>query len=694
MMPEIEENPLSITSCLSNTTGRWQTAIEYEQSGLTVSPAGFASATDVLLTQPNLNSSHLFRADILHDSTKHLKTPIELERDHGLSTATEEYHKDVPSRTPETFPSFILTRTVVRKLIPRNARLDETLVQSCHIYEVGASRHLVVYRPHADSAEATPWYHPPVRALAYLYETSSSNDKEPPNASISIHVLPFEAFPPGNTIPTRLHRTLLSLLHTLTRLSKNMSRPSGNKMNFAIAPKDNIVPQHIVQNTYSRLKQAYSADLMRRWVEKTEPSKHVFEDLSIAAFLIELWRQMYGVFPASERSTATTSKPFPGFVDIACGNGVLVYVLRKEGYEGWGLDARRRRTWEVLPGEVQEYLLERVLVPAPYLRAMLQLTDQGNTDAEYHQQLKHSLTGLEYHDGIFKAGTFIISNHADELTPWTPILATVSHPADPLPWLAIPCCSHALSGAKYRYPVPKPTLQPENHTSTRTLTGTDTHYPLDSTMNQNLDSNDGLNNGKQCRPPPDTSITCTEEDEQPASGDLKALRATKAKAASGADQTSMYACLTAKVIALAEELGIETERTLMRIPSTRNIGIIGGRRRVVQRLCSRSATQGGELEERVVLSPLQNGVGEMDLNSEASASSPGDATGFDNAQHEDSGMVVRSEDIVLSRIDELIERECKMSGGVAAAVQLWIERAKSLQTGQGRGKLNAGKAHG
>ena len=317
MRPETDSQPLVHTSCLD---GRWQTATEYEQGGLTISPEGFASATNILLTQPNLNSSHLFRADIIYDSTKQLKTPAEIERDRCISLATQESDEGVTARTPGTFPGFTLTRTVVRKLIPRNLQLDGTLIQSCHLYEGTTSAYLVVYRSHADSADDTPWYHPPVEALAYLYKAKSRTEPDAAGVSISVHILPFEASSPSDPIPipTRLHRTLLSLLRTLIRIAKGMSCPVRDTLNIAIAPKDNIIPQHVVQNTYSRLKQTYSADLISHWVEKTEPSKHVFEDISIAAFLIELWRQMYGVLPACERTTSTTSANFPGFVDIAC----------------------------------------------------------------------------------------------------------------------------------------------------------------------------------------------------------------------------------------------------------------------------------------------------------------------------------------------------------------------------------------
>ena len=37
-------------------------------------------------------------------------------------------------------------------------------------------------------------------------------------------------------------------------------------------------------------------------------------------------------------------------------------------------------------------------------------------------------------------GTFIISNHADELTPWTPVLASIFNSSG---YISIPCCSWA-----------------------------------------------------------------------------------------------------------------------------------------------------------------------------------------------------------------------------------------------------------
>lgn len=163
------------------------------------------------------------------------------------------------------------------------------------------------------------------------------------------------------------------------------------------------------QDLYISLKNKYAKHLIHDWVEKTDPLKHVFEDISIAAFLILLWHQ--------DRGQLTK------FVDIGCGNGVLVYLLTMEGYTGYGFDARRRKSWLTFPPHVQERLHEKILIP-------------------------HFLAAVRddsIHDGKFEDNTFLISNHADELTPYTPLLAALTHGSG---FLAIPCCEHDFSGAK------------------------------------------------------------------------------------------------------------------------------------------------------------------------------------------------------------------------------------------------------
>ncbi|KAE8159416.1 uracil-O(2)--methyltransferase [Aspergillus tamarii] len=607
---------LEPSSILHNTpTEEWVTSTDLLENGLPFMPEVMKDLTIFLLGNININSTQLFRADILYDSQGVLSTPQQKEwsfaqtANIGMEAPADAEDRVEPIAAKEV-AGFNLTRTVVRRLIPRNPKLDRPLEQTCHFYEADIipgsesatqgsrlRRFLAVYTPHVASKEEIPFYHPLLRSLAYLYDftddATESAEAGSGSGTLSLHFLPY----PEEAIPTRLERTLHSLLNTQIRLARN-PRPSETTEGGSHNPsKDNVIPQHLVQNTYSRLKFKYGKDLCRDWVEDTEPTKHVFEDLAITAFLIELWRSMYGAVPGEERDEAEPEKfdpNFPGFVDVACGNGVLVYVLLMEGYRGWGFDARRRKTWKILPEFVQARLKEEIYVPKPFADAMVEAG--GMPDL-----------GVETHSGLFEKDTFIISNHADELTVWTPLMATLACPESPLPFIAIPCCSHALSGARYRYPPPKGSKSDSDKN--------------DSSQHEGLDS------------------------EQPATGDLKALCKAKQEAQTDVGfNKSMYGSLTMKAISIAEEIGYDVEKTLLRIPSTRNMGVIGGRKRVTKEWRTRNQQR-------------------------STSGCNGDA-------------IIES---ALEKAMAAVQRECSRDGGVSGAARIWVERAKGIHKGQGAG---------
>lgn len=96
---------------------------------------------------------------------------------------------------------------------------------------------------------------------------------------------------------------------------------------------------------------------------------------------------------------------------------------------GVGIDIRARTSWEHYPQPT---------------RAALKV---------------HAFNPIEYTDkppAFFKAGTFVIGNHADELTPWVPVVSTLYNASG---YISIPCCSWAFD-KKYdrstvgNYPVP------------------------------------------------------------------------------------------------------------------------------------------------------------------------------------------------------------------------------------------------
>lgn len=388
------------------------------------------------IKNPNINSNHLFRADISFDSKV---------IDDNLRLA------DIPPRLTY-IDGYDLKTIMVRTMIPRNSVVDKPLDQTClfheQVTESGEVRSLVTYLPHISSATESPFYHPAVRAIAFLHVFNPESQE----GNVSIHYSFFESEPRSS----KLERTAQHLLAVLYKHGKGCAAGYVKRVNH-----DVLLPQAVVQNTYARLKTKYARNLVTGWVETTDPTKHVFEDLSIAAFLIELWAEMY------------KGTKFPGFVDIGCGNGLLVHILLEEGYSGWGFDARRRKSWVMYSLKAQENLKELVLIPS-ILQTSASTEDLSTTSSvlsgsirrhsaeDISEESTSSDTGIikianqqtsapAITNGEFAKGTFIISNHADELTPWTPILANLSES----PFMMIPCCSHALSGAKFRAPPPK-----------------------------------------------------------------------------------------------------------------------------------------------------------------------------------------------------------------------------------------------
>ncbi|KAL5317529.1 hypothetical protein ACEPPN_014624 [Leptodophora sp. 'Broadleaf-Isolate-01'] len=382
-----------------------------------------------LIRNPNINSNHLFRADISLDC------PFEGGVQPESSIAPRIAH----------FKGFTLKTVMVRTMIPRNVLVDKPLDQTCNFYQQvndeGETLSLVIYLPHISSASESPFYHPAVHGIGFLHTFNPKTQQ----GILAIHYSFFKSEPRSD----KLERTALHLLAILHKHGQGSAAGYVKRVQH-----DVILPQALVQNTYARLKSKYARDLVQRWVETTDPGKHVFEDLSIAAFLIQLWAEMY------------KGKEFPGFVDIGCGNGLLVHILVEEGYSGWGFDARRRKSWQSWSPKAQESLKELVLIPS-IIQSTPNITSSNETASTEVSDPSSSLgmpgirnltispDGAQQvpgtHSGVFPKGTFIISNHADELTPWTPILANISE----CPFMLIPCCSHALSGSRFRAPPPK-----------------------------------------------------------------------------------------------------------------------------------------------------------------------------------------------------------------------------------------------
>lgn len=368
-----------------------------------------------LIKNPNINSSWLFRADILFDqacSDEPAPSP----------TSGLEYQPRIPR-----FKGLGSTRMLVRRMIPRNELRDKPLDQSCIFYEgspnEGSRRSLVVYLPHVCTESDIPFYHPAVQGIAFLHDWDQSQLR----GTISTH---YRLFDPHSTTE-KLTRTALHLLRVLHKHGEG--QVSGYKKRVH---HDVLVPQAALQDRYAALKQKYARSLVQDWAEVTDPIKHVFEDLCIAAFLLVLWEGMY------------KDSNFPGFVDIGCGNGLLVHILNSENYAGWGFDARERKSWSKYKSSVSIRTAEGTYAFQESLKTLVLLP---SVTRHATQSCGEKIKKDQIHDGVFPKGTFIISNHADELTPYTPILARLSE----CPFIMIPCCSHNLGGERFRAAPPK-----------------------------------------------------------------------------------------------------------------------------------------------------------------------------------------------------------------------------------------------
>ncbi|XP_030018666.1 putative tRNA (uracil-O(2)-)-methyltransferase [Sphaeramia orbicularis] len=164
-----------------------------------------------------------------------------------------------------------------------------------------------------------------------------------------------------------------------------------------------LLPVEKYSRIYQELKGKYKA-LVQVWPEVTDPEKFVYEDVAIATYLLVLW--------AEERAEKDLDAP-QTFVDLGCGNGLLVHILTNEGHSGRGIDVRRRKIWDMYGP--QTLLEEKAITPGECF--------------------------------LFPGTDWLIGNHSDELTPWIPVIASRSSYF--CRFFVLPCCFFDFCG-KYQ----------------------------------------------------------------------------------------------------------------------------------------------------------------------------------------------------------------------------------------------------
>ncbi|KIP12447.1 hypothetical protein PHLGIDRAFT_20922 [Phlebiopsis gigantea 11061_1 CR5-6] len=349
----------------------------------------FGPAISQLLYHPEYNSTLILRTEIVSESGT-----------------------DFPRESP-SIVGYTPIRCIRRKLLPRRPGRDEGLEQYCTLYGHAnehndgddATPSLLVLTPILGAGGALPYYHPRVSHLAFRYVPS-----DPP--TIRIEVVPLPDTPMD--LNSRLYRTCLALLDTLHRYGWGTVTQYKKRVIH-----DRVVSREEYQDLYLVLRERHK-HLVNEWHEVTDPLKHVFEDIGIATFLMLLWKQMYhkkdqetSQESLAEEPWKTWPRPLAGFLDLGCGNGLLTHILAEEGYEGHGIDVRARTSWSHYPEATQKHLHVEALNPT-------------------------SLAQPGYQHPYLAPGVFLVGNHADELTPWVPIVATLCSASG---YLSIPCCA-------------------------------------------------------------------------------------------------------------------------------------------------------------------------------------------------------------------------------------------------------------
>lgn len=455
-----------------------------------------------VIREPNINSSAILRADILSKVTYEYGGPDVVVKESKCNESQVVYPEakklnidDLQVREVKTSADLDLriVEKIVRRIVPRNPYKDAIMNQTCLVMRSPAKypdSSLIVYTPHLNAEDECPFYIPHVKTVGILLH----------EGILSVHYIPFHNGELLQDESQRVVRTAWRLLQTANKHSTGVMQGYEKRVNH-----DQVVDKVKFQNRYINLKKQYSKFLVDNWAESTDPTKHVFEDIAIAAFLIELWHKING----------PDCKDKMQFRDLGCGNGVLCYILIREGFKGVGIDARHRKSWAIYPNEVQACLKEQVIVPSLLVRP--------------HPDVKKRAPHLEHNGGLFPVkvaheviapatvvytsedllrspqvnvaefgpNTFIIGNHSDELTCWIPLLG--------YPFMVIPCCSHNFSGQRVRFNVRKSTSK----------------------------------------------------------GSSKVLA------------NSTYAGLVDHVSYIAERVGWKVEKEMLRIPSTRNAALIG-----------------------------------------------------------------------------------------------------------------------
>ncbi|KAJ1818717.1 tRNA(Ser) Um(44) 2'-O-methyltransferase [Coemansia sp. RSA 2599] len=297
-----------------------------------------------------------------------------------------------------------IVRRVRRVLHPKRKSKDAALEENVVVCRAGDNGVYARFIPAVSDPSGIPFYYPKVTEFAFGYvdlEDAGQHGGDGGETAAVLVVLVREQSP-GSTTATK--KQCLIWQDLIKRLYKWTATEKFGYQKRVI--HDVVVSYDAYTSKYQELKARYAQHWVDNWPEQTDPRKFVYEDIAIASWIICLWEQ--------DREWQHKK---PSFVDLGCGNGLLVHFLNSEGFSGYGIDQCSRKIWKCFGGNVD--LRAETLAPHEFV-----------TDADW-----------------------IIGNHADELVPWIPVIAARSRTEGFSPgFIAIPCCPHDLSGRKMAFP--------------------------------------------------------------------------------------------------------------------------------------------------------------------------------------------------------------------------------------------------
>ncbi|KAI1883493.1 hypothetical protein AGOR_G00232010 [Albula goreensis] len=275
-------------------------------------------------------------------------------------------------------------RTVIPKVNPYGTLVHKEIILK------DVSRHSVIFLPFEENEKGQIV---PKSNNIYQIQLEAENNED---WSLSVSVFrPDDWLSDGVAYP-KLPWVRGVLLPKLVHWSTE-SRQSEFKSTLSLIPVEKY------SCMYQKLKEKYK-EMVKVWPEVTDPEKFVYEDVAIATYLLVLWEEER----AEKGLTANQS-----FVDLGCGNGLLVHILSREGHPGKGIDVRKRKIWDMYGP--QTHLEESAITPSDSF--------------------------------LFPDTDWLIGNHSDELTPWIPVISSRS--SYTCRYFVLPCCFFDFCG-KYQ----------------------------------------------------------------------------------------------------------------------------------------------------------------------------------------------------------------------------------------------------